>query len=80
MSSRNSYLNPEQRQGATVLYRALSKAKSAHSTGETNADQLRALMKNTISAEPLARLQYVSVADPLTLNELSWDISKGIQI
>lgn len=70
MSSRNTYLNPDERQAATVLFRALSAAKAAYEAGERNADQLRALMSDTINAEPLARLQYVSCADYDTLEEL----------
>src|SRR5687768_1692185 len=44
MSSRNSYLTPEERKAATVLYRALSAAKTAHEKGERNADALRKIV------------------------------------
>lgn len=71
MSSRNTYLNPEQRQAATVLSRALQTAQSAYKNSERNADILRALMTETINAEPLARLEYVSCADYDSLEELS---------
>ncbi len=70
MSSRNTYLNPEERQAATVLFRALSAAKSAFDSGERAAEKLRALVRETVAAEPLARLQYVSCADYDTLEEL----------
>jgi pantoate--beta-alanine ligase len=70
MSSRNTYLNTEQRKAATVLYRALSAAKAAYEAGERDAERLRRVMQETIQKEPLARLQYVSVAHPLTLEEL----------
>lgn len=70
MSSRNAYLAAEQRAAATVLYRALSAAKAAFEAGERNGDALRRLMRDTIAAEPLARLDYVSVAHPTTLAEL----------
>lgn len=70
MSSRNAYLDPEQRQAATVLYRALSAAQRAYEAGERDAEQLRALMREMLAAEPLAEMQYVSCADYDTLEEL----------
>ena len=70
MSSRNTYLDPQQRQAATVLYRALNAAKDVYDTGERDADKLRAVMEKTIADEPLAQLQYVSCADYDTLEEL----------
>ena len=70
MSSRNVYLDDAQRRAATVLYRALSDAKGAYDDGERDAGRLRDLMKQTITSEPLARLQYVSCADYHTLQEL----------
>jgi pantoate--beta-alanine ligase len=70
MSSRNAYLRPEERKAATVLYRALSSAKTAHDGGEKNAEVLRALMSSVVAAEPLAREEYVSAADPYTFVEV----------
>jgi pantoate--beta-alanine ligase len=70
MSSRNVYLNPEERQAATVLSRALSAAKAAYDKGERKAEVLRQLMQDTINAEPLAKLQYVSCTDYDSLAEL----------
>ena len=78
MSSRNAYLNPDQRQAATVLYRALITAKEAHETGERDAEELRNLMSKTIAAEPLAEMQYVSCADYDTLEELETVSSKAL--
>lgn len=70
MSSRNAYLNVEQRQAATVLYRALTAAKEAIETGERRGEQVRHLMQKTIEAEPLAKIDYVSVANGRSLQEV----------
>ncbi len=78
MSSRNVYLNQDERKAATVLSRSLSAAKSAYQGGVTDADRLRDIMKETILIEPLADLQYVSCADPNTLDELSGSISRAL--
>jgi len=78
MSSRNAYLNPEQRRAATVLFRALSAAKNAYEAGEHNAEKLRAIMRATLAAEPLAQMQYVSCADYDTLEELETVSGKAL--
>ncbi|OGO74155.1 MAG: pantoate--beta-alanine ligase [Chloroflexi bacterium RIFOXYD12_FULL_57_15] len=70
MSSRNSYLSAEERQAATILFRALTAAKSAYARGERNAESLRKIMAETLASEPLAKMQYVSCADYDTLEEL----------
>lgn len=70
MSSRNNYLDDEQRRAATVLNRALSKASEAYEEGEHNAARLTELVRATIEKEPLARIDYVSVNDPETLDRL----------
>ena len=78
MSSRNTYLKPEERQAATVLFRALSAAKVAREAGEKKGDSLRKIMSDTINAEPLAKLQYVSCADYDTLEELEMVAGKTL--
>jgi pantoate--beta-alanine ligase len=70
MSSRNSYLSPEERQAATVLFRALSAAHAAHRRGERKAEALRTIVREMVSKEPLAQLQYVSCADFDSLQEV----------
>ncbi len=70
MSSRNVYLDAEQRKAATVLYRALSAAKEAYESGERDAETLRQIMRDMLAAEPLAQMQYASCADYDTLEEL----------
>jgi pantoate--beta-alanine ligase len=70
MSSRNVYLSAEQRRAATVLYRALRAAGERYAAGERDAEVLRQSMRAVLDAEPLAKPDYVSVADLLTLREL----------
>ncbi|WP_319409462.1 pantoate--beta-alanine ligase [uncultured Desulfosarcina sp.] len=70
MSSRNVYLNSNQRQAASVLYRALKKGQSSYESGERNAKKLREVIIKEIDAEPLTHRDYVSVAHPDTLVEL----------
>ena len=70
MSSRNAYLSPDERRAALVLSRALRLAEERFGAGERNAECLRVAMCELIAQEPLARVDYVSVADPDTLREL----------
>ena len=70
MSSRNVYLSPEQRTPATVLKRALDDTRRRWAEGERDADTLRAAVSRLIDAEPLAELDYVSLADDESLQEL----------
>jgi pantoate--beta-alanine ligase len=70
VSSRNAALSPAERSAATVLYRALSSARQAYDAGERDGDELRAIISSTLAAEPLAREEYVSVADADSLDEL----------
>ncbi len=78
MSSRNAYLTPEQRAAAPVLFRALSAAATAYAAGQRDAEALRQLMAGVIDAQPLARRQYVSCADPVTLQELDGPVTRGL--
>ncbi len=71
MSSRNVYLNPHERQAATVLFRALTLAQKLRDNGEKNAKLMRQEMVALIDKEPLARIDYVSIADTETLDELN---------
>ncbi len=69
MSSRNTYLDAEHRRAAPVLYRALNAAQTAFDRGERSGAVLRTHMRALIEAEPLAKPDYVSAADALTLQE-----------
>ncbi len=70
MSSRNIYLNPEERRAALVLWKALGLAKGLWERGERDAGRIRGEMIALINSEPLAKIDYVSIADPDTLLEL----------
>jgi len=70
MSSRNTYLNPEERPAATVLFKALSLAKELWQQGEKDADQIRRQLISRIEKDPLAKIDYISIADVNTLEEL----------
>lgn len=70
MSSRNTYLNSEQRQAALVLYQALTLAQELWSQGEKEAERIRQEMVVLIKKQPLADIDYVSIANNQTLDEL----------
>jgi pantoate--beta-alanine ligase len=70
MSSRNVYLSPKERQAATVLFKALMLARQLRKAGEKDAEKIRRQMTECIRKEPLARIDYVSIADTERLEEL----------
>lgn len=80
MSSRNRYLNPEQRAAAAVVYRSLAATRDRWLAGERQAEALREEMQHVLAGEPLARVDYVSAADPLSLEELTGTLSNDQRI
>jgi pantoate--beta-alanine ligase len=70
LSSRNVHLSPAERAAAPVLHRALLAARTRWAAGERSADILRETMLAELAREPLAEVDYVSVADGVTLTEL----------
>jgi pantoate--beta-alanine ligase len=78
MSSRNVYLDPEERIAAVVLSRALFKAKATFEAGEQDAARLREVVLKTLAAEPLVKVQYVSCAHPDTLQELDGPVEHAL--
>jgi pantoate--beta-alanine ligase len=67
MSSRNAYLNPEERVRAVVLQRALKRVDQEFKAGERSADKLISAAKEIFVGEPGIRLDYFEVVDPATL-------------
>ena len=78
MSSRNTYLDPDERRAATVLYRALEAGRRAYAAGERDADRLRQILQTVLAEEPRAEVQYVSAADPDTLQELHGPVESAL--
>jgi pantoate--beta-alanine ligase len=70
MSSRNTYLSPSERAAAPVLYGALRHARELHERGERDADVLRIAIREILRSETLVVVEYVSIADPQTLEEM----------
>jgi len=66
LSSRNVYLNAEERQAATVLYRALNAARSELAAGVRDALQLQTSLRRKLDSERLARVDYAEVVDAET--------------
>jgi pantoate--beta-alanine ligase len=69
MSSRNVYLSPEERQQAPVLYKALIMAHVMWVEGEKDSQKLRQAMIDLIRQKPLGKIEYISIADAITLKE-----------
>jgi pantoate--beta-alanine ligase len=78
MSSRNAYLSHDERKAATVLFRALSAASVAFKGGNLKASALRDLMMDELRGEAFAEVQYVSVADPESLEELEGEVAQAL--
>jgi len=70
MSSRNVHLSPAERAAAAVLHRALQAGRARRDAGERDAEAIRAAVRAALAAEPLAEVEYVSLADDASLAEL----------
>lgn len=80
LSSRNRNLTPEQREAAPVLFRSLLSAQAAYEHGERDPATLRRALRDTLAGEPLAEVDYVSVADAETLEELVEPVSRPVLV
>jgi pantoate--beta-alanine ligase len=70
LSSRNRYLNPDERRAAAALYRALTRAREAVQAGERDANRVRQILTETVESERLMTLDYAEVADAESLKPL----------
>jgi pantoate--beta-alanine ligase len=71
LSSRNTYLNPEERSAATVLHLALDQARRESNAGSRDALQLQTTIRRILSNEPLARVDYVEIVDAETFEPVA---------
>lgn len=71
LSSRNAYLTPAQRRAAPVLLRALQAGRGAIRSGVRSGPKIRQAMRRVVAREPLAKLDYLAVCDPETLEPLA---------
>jgi pantoate--beta-alanine ligase len=70
-SSRNTYLNPKERRAAASLYRALDEARRELNAGTRDALQLQTTIREVLSGEPLARVDYVEIVDAESFEPVS---------
>jgi len=70
MSSRNFYLNPAERKAATVLWKSLQQAQALREKGERESEVIRKAMLEILNREPLAKIDYISLADASNLEEM----------
>jgi len=70
VSSRNKYLNAQQRKDAAVIYKSLQKCKEMIEEGATNAKEIIAEMRRIIQQVPSAEIEYVSIVDADTLEKV----------
>jgi len=70
MSSRNTYLRPDERKAALSLYRSLQKAKEILQKGERKADRILGEINGILRSEPLVRIDYVQICDAHTLQDV----------
>ena len=79
MSSRNAYLDPEQRQKALVLHRSLRRVEKLIDSGEVSAKGLLAAGRNEFATDPSVHLDYFEIVNPDTLDPIQ-DVSQGALI
>jgi pantoate--beta-alanine ligase len=78
LSSRNARLSPAGRAAAPVLHRALHAGAACLDAGGRDGDAIRSEMRRVLATEPMAQVDYVSVADADTLTELSTVVGRAL--
>lgn len=71
MSTRNQYLNPDERRAATAIYRGLQAAQERMASGEKDAAVIQDVVRSAIAQEPLLKEEYIEVVDAKTLRPVS---------
>lgn len=69
-SSRNAYLNKQERKSALILNKSLKEALNALESGEKNSNNIRDIIVSKLNKEPLAKIDYVSIVDSITLQSV----------
>lgn len=70
MSSRNTYLNEEERRAALILHKSLTLGEKMIKAGEKDAAKVKAAMVKNMETEPLAKIDYVEIVDAETLENV----------
>ncbi|PJF44803.1 MAG: pantoate--beta-alanine ligase [Phototrophicales bacterium] len=78
LSSRNRLLSPEDRPIASMFYQALLAAQSTFQDGVRDANTIKKIMTNILSQEPRIQIDYLSVADPTTLQEIEGTFERAL--
>lgn len=69
LSSRNKNLNDKERKSATIISKALSTARADIEAGEKDPNKILFRMRSLIGSEPVVRIDYITIANPITLEE-----------
>lgn len=69
-SSRNAYLNKQERKSALILNKSLKEALKALESGEKNLNNIKDIIVSKLNKEPLAKIDYVSIVDSITLQSV----------
>ena len=80
MSSRNEYLSTKSRQSASIIYDSLKHGLSLLENGERNPNIIRDEISKIIQIEPNAKVDYISVSDNLSLEEINGEITGEVLV